>query len=215
MKKNYIVYLSIVVIILSVIIYYINSYNNKSTEPIIESKLISEDSNDINTSNKVYVEIKGAVNNPGVYEMDSNSRVIDVVRAAGDFKEDANTRYINLSKKIKDEMNIIIYTNEEINNLKEKDVVLVEKECVCPVIKNDACIEDNNTKEQKKDNSSLISINSASIEELLNIPGIGESKAKSIVEYRNEKKFETIDDIKNVKGIGESLFEKIKEYITV
>ena len=64
----------------------------------------------------VYVDIKGAINNPGVYEMNSDSRVIDVIKEAGDLTPDADTSLLNLSKKVDDEMYIIIYTKDEIND---------------------------------------------------------------------------------------------------
>lgn len=172
--------------------------------PIIETKTVVEE--------KVFVEIKGAVASPGVYEVDSNSRIIDVVNAAGGLTENANTRYINLSKKVKDEMDIIIYTNEEIDAAKESNIVIIEKECVCPEVKNDACIESNTTNTNQ---NGLISINTASLDELLTLPGIGEAKAKSIILYREENEFNTIEDIMNVKGIGQALFDTIKEYITI
>ena len=100
------------------------------------------------------------------------------------------------------------YTNDEINQFKEKNIVVVEEKCECPKVVNDACLKD------VTDNN-LVSLNKATLEELITIPGIGESKAKSIIEYRNSKQFEKIEDIMNVKGIGESLFNAIKEYISI
>ena len=61
----------------------------------------------------------------------------------------------------------------------------------------------------------MININTASINELMTLTGIGESKAEAIIDYRNEKKFNTIEDLKNISGIGDSLFDKIKAHITV
>ena len=80
----------------------------------------------------------------------------------------------------------------------------IERECVCPVT------SDINTNKSKDGN---VNINIATKEELMTIPRIGESKADAIIEYRNSKKFENIDEIKNVPGIGDKLFESIKEYI--
>ena len=70
--------------------------------------------------NSIYVDIKGAVKNPGVYEINKDSRIIDVIKKAGDLRKDADTSVINLSKKVKDEMFIVIYTKEEIESYKEK-----------------------------------------------------------------------------------------------
>ena len=172
----------------------------------------------VTSSKTVYVDIKGAVNNPGVYEVDNGSRVIDVIKIAGDLKENADTSIINLSKIVTDEMYIIVYTVDEMKSYKEKMIPAktivkeVEKKIICPDDSNDACINQNNS------NSSIsgkININSATKEELSTLPSIGESKAQNIIDYRSETSFETIDDIKNVKGIGDSLFEKIKDYIEV
>lgn len=154
------------------------------------------------------VEIKGQVINPGVYKVKEGSRVIDVINLAGGLTDSANTRYINLSKKVTDEMSIIIYSNDEINKNKENNIVIIEEPCVCSTIKNDACLKDVN-------DNNLISISTATKKELLEIPGIGESKADAIIQYRENNKFTSIEDVMNVKGIGQSLFDAIKEYITI
>lgn len=171
--------------------------------------------------NNVKIDIKGNIQNPGVYEMSEGSRVIDAINMAGGLLENSNTSLINLSQKLKDEMIIIIYTNDQIeqykNDNKKIEYVYVEVE-KCPDTINDACINKSEETQQQTDNTtnSLISINDASIEQLTTLPGIGKSKANDIIEYRNQNgKFQTIDDIKKVKGIGESVFEKIKDSITI
>ena len=171
--------------------------------------------------NNVKIDIKGNIQNPGVYEMPEGSRVIDAINMAGGLLENSNTSLINLSQKLKDEMIIIIYTNDQIeqykNDNKKIEYVYVEVE-KCPDTINDACINKSEETQQQADNTtnSLISINDASIEQLTTLPGIGKSKANDIIGYRNQNgKFQTIDDIKKVKGIGESVFEKIKDSITI
>lgn len=180
--------------------------NNKNTkEEVVDIfKEVKEDKKEAKTT-KVIVDIKGMVVNPGVYEVDSTSRVNDVISLAGGLLEGADTSKINLAKVVEDEMTIIIYSTEEVL---EK---FREENCVCEKcdITNDACIS------STTDNQ-LININTADEKELQNINGVGEAKAKSIIEYREENGlFTTIEDIKNVPGIGDSLFEKIKAYITV
>ena len=175
---------------------------------------------------KIKVDIKGFINKPGVYEMSNADRVIDVINKAGGLKENSNTEYINLSKKITDEMIIIIYSNDEVRKFKEveKEVIYIEYECVCPDNKNDACINSddvvntNGVKDSlenetdKEDN--LISINTGTLEELITLTGIGESKAQAIIEYREKNgEFKKIEDIMNVSGIGESAYSKIKDNI--
>lgn len=163
----------------------------------------------------LFVDIKGAVNNPGVYKLKEDSRVIDVINESGGLKENADTSIINLSKKIIDEMVIIIYTKEDIQKYKENiSTKKIEEE-----IKKEIVSIDKNNKAEISTNeeiNSKVNINTATKEELQTLSGVGESKAEAIIKYREEKgPFEKIEDIKNVSGIGESAFEKIKENITV
>lgn len=159
------------------------------------------------------VDIKGEVKKPGVYELEKDSRVIDVINKAGGLTSNADTKVTNLSKIIFDEMVIIIYSKEEVKNFSEtkKNENIINNECNS--IPNDSCITNDNTKEENAFNK--ISINTATKEELMTISGIGESKAIAIIEYRQDNLFKTIEDIMNVSGIGESLFEKIKDYIKI
>ena len=158
---------------------------------------------------KKYIDIKGSVKNPGVYEFNDNDRVIDAINLAGGLKKDANTSNINLSKKLESEMVIYVYNNNEIKN--SKNNFTCETTCSTEVIEVNNCIE----KTTVENKSTLVNINTATIEELQTIDGIGETKAKSIINYRNDiGKFNSIEDIKNVSGIGDSLFNKIKDKIT-
>lgn len=164
----------------------------------------------------VYVDIKGAVKKPGVYKINSDKKIIDVITIAGGLMENANTDNINLSKKVTDEMVIIIYTDEEVKNSNIVDTVIkvIDKECVCPNIQNDGCIN-TEINDSITNVNKTININTATLEELMSINGLGEAKAKAIIKYREENGyFKIIDDLLNVFGIGEALLEKIKEYIT-
>lgn len=223
-RKNwkYILFVSIIfIIILISFLYYIFKNEKSEPKPISDSLEILK--NDIGLSEekkedeKIYyiVDIKGEVINPGVYTLESGSRVIDVINASGGLTEYANTRYINLSKKISDEMTIIIYSNYEIESYNKKDVII--EECKCEEVTNDSCL-DNNLKEEIEDinkDNNLININTASKEELMTLNGIGEAKAELIIEYRENKKFESIEEIKEVSGISESIYEKIKDFIKI
>ncbi len=159
------------------------------------------------------VDIKGEVKNPGIYSLEASSRVIDVINLAGGLTENANTTVINLSKKIIDEMVIIIYSNAQVNEFsKTKELEeQISKQCQGDTIKNDACIGDDSLEEEGK-----ISINNATLEELMQLPGIGDAKARDIIKYREENgPFKDIEELKNISGIGDSLFAKIKENITL
>ena len=172
---------------------------------------------------EIEVDIKGAVVNPGLYSLEEGSRVQDVIEKSGGLTKDADTSMINLSKKVTDEMVIIIYTKKEIESMRNGNTTIkyIEKECVCPSIENDGCIESpetnhdpSNTTDDNKETK--ISINKASLEELMKLPGIGESKAQKIIDYRNKNGlFKNIEDLKNVDGIGTTTFENLKDLITL
>lgn len=174
---------------------------------VVEEKVsLKEDEID-----KIFVDIKGMVNNEGVYSVDSGKRVIDVIELAGGLKDGANTRFINLAKIVSDGEVIVIYSNDEIDKAKEPKIVYVDTPCVCEEIKNDACLVDN----INKDNNGKININTSSAEELKKLDGIGEAKANSIIDYRNKNgNFKSIEDLLNVSGISEKIFNNIKDKIT-
>ena len=211
-KKKIIIVLVILGIVLC-IIYYFFIYS-KSDDLIINDEIVVENENEVvNTSLDMYVDLKGQVNKPGVYsfKLNDNARINDLINKAGGLTKDADTSTINLSKKLEDEMTIIIYSKNEINNYVKTQNELNKKLELCETkLKNNACINERSENDSKK-----VNINEASLGELITISGIGETRAKAIIEYRNKTKFKSIEDIKNVSGIGEDLFASIKENITV
>lgn len=192
----------------------------ESTEEPDEEKAFSKSKSNSYTST-IKVDIKGEIKNPGVYEVDLDKRVSDVIKLAGGITSNADTSVTNLSKKVTDEMVIIIYSKKEVQSFTETKKVEDTKEIKCKnneKLINDSCVSNSifSNKSTSQNKVSMININTASIDELMNLSGIGESKAKSIVEFRTKNgKFKKIEDILNVTGIGESLFEKIKSNITV
>ena len=177
-----------------------------------------------------FCDIKGNVKNPGVYLVEEGDIINDIILKAGGLKKNSYIKNINLSKKVTDEMVINILSISEYEDLtKECPVckcevpVCEEKETTTNVIETTTqkltektttqIITTTTTTTEKQELK--VNINSASIDELVEIPGIGEATAKKIIEYRQSKKFESIEDILNVKGIGDKLFDKIKEYITI
>lgn len=226
--KKIIKYGKYVVILLAISITTFVILNTKTNieeeiieEPIEQIEIKEETKEEIK---KIKVDIKGEVKKPGVYELNLGSRVYDAIKASGDLTENADTTLLNLSKNLTDEMVIIVYNKYEIEKLK-KDLTTtqtvikyIEKECSCPDTINDACMKKTDTKETKEELSkdNKISINTASLDQLQTLPGIGESKAKAIIEYREQNNgFKDIEEIKNISGIGESTFDKFKEYITI
>ena len=227
--RDYIMSLVLLLFLIGSIIlgyYYINkkveNLNPKEDKSIsIEEKPKQEE------INKIYVDVKGEVKNPGVYNLDSNKRVIDAVNKAGGITGIADCSITNLSKKLKDEMVIIIYSKKQVKKMSkiEKQKTKAIEKCKEESTNNNACLDEpvkttkESTNQTNKNSSSekpkgKISINTASKEELMTLTGIGESKAINIIDYRNKNKFNDISDIKNVKGIGDSIFEKIKDNIT-
>ncbi len=215
MKK----YLIIICIVVVCVVGYIFLFKEDEVEQIEEEIIIEKVVEEV-VKNIYCVDIKGAINKPGVYCIEDDKRVVDVIELAGGLKSTADTSVINLSKKVIDEMTIIIYTKTQIktaiSNIKESQaptiieiIKEVEKECICPDISNDACVN------EPQETSSKVNINTASKEELMTITGIGSAKADAIISYREVTPFNSIDDLKNVSGIGESTFESLKEYITV
>ena len=167
------------------------------------------------------VDIKGEVINPGIYTVKEGSRVIDVIRLAGDLTEVADTSVLNLSKKVKDEMVIIVYSYDEVENFtatKEKEEIEQEACLSQNGIQNDACIKDStdDTSSSSVVISGKLSLNTATLDELMTLPGIGEAKAQAIIEYREEVgAFQNIEELKEVSGIGDAIFDQIKESITI
>lgn len=213
-KKYIIGGLCILILIVSIIIL---SFTNKKEEVVILNK--KEEKEKI-----CVIDVKGYVIEPGLVKIKCDSRVLDVIEKAKGLKEEADTSIINLSKKVFDSMVLIIYSKEEVNDFinikKQEDLSNIK----CNEIKNDGCInkEDRvevNIKIEEENNdidNNLISINTATKEELMTLTGIGEAKAIAIINYRNEHGlFNSIEDIKNVTGIGEKMFEKIKDFITL
>ena len=210
-KRKVIVVLSLLVVLLGLAYYFFIYEIEPKDDIIIDNKIIEEEME--NNQNTIIVDIKGYVSKPGVYSFkeSDNARINDLIIKAGGLIKDADTSTINLSKKLEDEMIIIVYSKSEIANYTKTQDNLKKKLEICEnKLKNDACI-----KEKEDEVKTKININEASVDELKSLSGIGDSKAKAIVEYRKKSKFKSIEDIMNVEGIGESLFASIKESITV
>lgn len=231
----------IIVILVIVIVVLAILFLNKKEENIVEtsvdeiSYVESNEEEQEEVITKIKVDIKGAVAKPGVYELEANSVVNDAIKLAGGLKKNANTSNINLSKELENEMVIKVFTASEIKKLNKEAVVTNDNICTENTIVIDKCsespiIKDTNTPDSNSttnnnsnDNSNttnssskLVSLNTATIDELVTLPGIGESKAENIIKYREENgTFKTTEEIINVSGIGEAAYNKIKDYITI
>ncbi len=177
-----------------------------------------EDEEEQNDSNKLRVDIKGAVRNPGVYELETGSVVNDLIKASGGLMSNADTSNLNLSKKLANEMVIIVYTKDEVKEMKQSDK-LGDANIIDDLNENSSIIggsSESSKKNTTSKTSGKVNLNTASKEELETLNGIGSSKAESIIQYRSTcGAFRTIEDIKNISGIGDAVYAKIKDYITV
>lgn len=145
------------------------------------------------------VHIAGEIKKPGVYEIKEGDRLEDLIKVAGGLTDEADDVNINLAQRLEDQMKIYIPNKNDEKSLNTNN----------PNQTNDPVTL------VKGSSSGLININTASKEELMTLPNIGEKRADAIIEYRNASRFENIEDIKNVKGIGDKFFEALKDLITI
>lgn len=144
---------------------------------------------------QVVVDVKGAVVQPGVYTVPTESRVYEVIEKAGGFLADANQNAVNLAMRISDELIVYVPTEDE-------DTALIQ-------------IDMNQSVHSSRDDD-MVDINSATDVELQTLSGVGPAKAASIIQYREEHgPFASIEDLMQVSGIGEKSFESLKESIKV
>ena len=140
---------------------------------------------------KIFVDVKGAVKHPGVFETTKDKRVKDLIEEAGGLLDDADTATLNLSQKVKDQMVIYVLKHGE----KPKQ------------------ISDGGS---SSSNTDMININTANKEQLMKISGVGKTKAEAIISYREKNgDFKKKEDITKVRGIGKATFDKIKDKIEV
>ena len=175
-----------------------DSNSKEATDKDNNSKEASTSSKD-NKNKKIYVHICGEVNEPGVYELKEDARVIDAIEAAKGLTQAASQQSVNQAEKLEDSQQIYIPSIKEV------------KEDVNQSVKS----SDSNSSINNEGNGK-ININTASQEELTTLPGIGVAKAQKIIAYRQQNgSFSKIEDIMKISGIKEGLFNKISENITV
>ncbi len=193
--------IAILVVILMVCLFtYLKSGKNKLVKNDNTSIFVEEENQDSYENEEkikdknIVVEIKGEVKTPDVYELNDKSIVKDVIEIAGGLTEEADISNINRAQKLKNHELIYIHNRNQV-----KENLSYSQNTVT-----------------KSDSSGKININCAQLEELKNLNGIGEAKAKRIIEYReNIGTFNSVEDIKNIDGIGEKSFEKLKEQIEI
>ncbi len=199
------------VIVVGIFIYYMttkaNNYDYSAINEIAESET-KEEENDKNeekeeeTPKEIIIHITGAVENEGIVRLKEGSRIIDAIEAAGGLTSEVNLKKVNLAYTVQDGQKIYIPKTSDI-----------DAEIGIDAKTGEAVIVYNGTEEGT---TGKININTATLNELLSLSGVGESTAEKIIEYRKENgRFKTIEEIKNVSGIGNLKYESIKDYICV
>lgn len=185
-----------------IIVYFMFTSLQKPAESLTfnsePAQTMTEETGEVSTpvALTVFVEVKGAVSSPGVYELPVDARVKNVLDIAV-LSDKADLMTVNQSAKLTDEMVIYIPYEGEIDENAVLDLV-------------------EGASGEIESSSELVNINTAGIEELTTLNGIGEKKAQAILTYREEQGlFGTLDDIKNIPGIGDKTFENLKPYITI
>ena len=163
----------------------------EETEIVVTTVLAEKTEVSTTQETVIFVDIKGAVKNPGVYQMKVGDRVKDALDAAGGLKEEADSQKVNLAKRLEDQMVIVVpKVGEEAEEIPAGAT----------------------SKEEAKEGK--VNINTATVEELKTLKGVGEKKAEAIIEYRKKNgSFQTKEDLMKVRGIGKKLFESFQERI--
>ena len=180
--------------------FYSNDSANKN-QNTQDNDINIKKSSDEDENEKIIVHVSGEVKNPGIYEFEDGDRVNDAIEKAGGLTENAYKDGINLALKLRDEMKVTIYTLEEYKKL--------------GLDENSADNFQISGLYDTKDKNGKVSLNRASKEELMTLPGVGPKTADKIIEYREKNKFESIEDIKNINGIGDKTFERLKDLIQI
>lgn len=213
-KKELIIKIGCICTIIIISVFLILFYSQKENQnkvyddffeiDNIENTINLEEKNTSNTiesqidTDKIKVHITGEVNNPGVKEVENGARIEDIIILAGGLTEFADISKVNLAYKLEDGQKIYI------PNVNEKVEEYITEE------NGEGIVENANTSLGK------ININTADVVKLCELPGVGESLASRIIQYREENgKFKSIEDLKNVSGIGEKKFGSLREYIVV
>ena len=236
-RKTIIIVVAILIIVILFIIYVINKSSAKNIidlnslivkENTDEIKIEEENSKNEENSEKceesntniinekqdhetIVVHITGEVKKEGVIYLAKGARIIDAIKEAGGETKQADLSQVNLAYELKDGQKLYIPNKNE----KISEYIIDESGQNMGESTSSGESELNNN-EEKYNKNIKVNINSATLEELDNLPGIGPALANRIIEYREENgKFKNIEDIQNVKGIGESKYNDIKEKIIV
>lgn len=170
-------------------------YDGQRKGSLEDGKTTGSDSD----SSEIYVHLCGAVHKPAVYRVETGARLVDVIGLAEGLTETAAGDYINQAMSVEDGQRIYIPTRDEVEGLAPEEYIVGEGGSL-----------------EQESEQKLVDINRADAGDLMELPGIGEAKAESIIAYRNANgDFTDIEELMMVPGIKEGLYGQIVTYITV
>ena len=171
-------------------------WQTKHQEPVVSNHMVvakEDHQKDSRRPKRICVDVKGAVNRPGIYYLSRDSRVQEAIEAAGGQNAKADLRTVNLAKQLQDQQMIYI-----------------------PVQGEQAIPTDATAGGANEGGSEKVNINTANKDELQKLDGVGEKKAEKIIEYRQQHgEFKSADDLKNVNGFGDKTVAKLKDQLSV
>ena len=163
----------------------------EETEVVVTTVLAEKTEVSTTQETVIFVDVKGAVKKPGVYQMKVGDRVKDALDAAGGLTAEADSQKVNLAQRVEDQMVIVV-----------------------PKVGEEAEAIPAGTTSKEVAKEGKVNINTATVEELKTLKGVGEKKAEAIIEYRKKNgSFKTKEDLMKVRGIGKKLFESFEERI--
>ena len=170
-------------------------------------------------SGQIAVYISGAVNRPGVCYLPAGARICDALEEAGGFTAEADSQWLNQARTLADGEMLVVYTAAETAQMKEQGIARGSSalEDVSGYSQNIASGTGQGMAAGTAEGSgSLVNLNTATREQLMTLPGIGEAKADAIIRYRTETGlFASTEDVMNISGIKNSVYEKIRDRVTV
>ena len=163
----------------------------EESEAVVTTVLAEKTEESTTLETVIFVDIKGEVKKPGVYQMKAGDRVKDALDAAGGLTVEADSQKVNLAQRVEDQMVIVV-----------------------PKVGEEAEAIPAGTTNKEAAKEGKVNINTATVEELKTLKGVGEKKAEAIIEYRKKNgSFKTKEDLMKVRGIGKKLFESFEERI--
>ena len=184
-----------------------------------EAAGVVADSVDAAAAIEIAVHVCGCVNNPGVYTLCAGARINDAVAAAGGFTPEADVNYLNLAGFLQDGVKVYVPSVDETKDLGQDGSISFDaagEGAVSSGMTGADVVSSDMIGIGADVDDGLVNINTATRDELMTLPGVGESKANAIIKYREENGgFETISQIMNISGIKDGLFNKIKDKIKV